>query len=68
MSHTILAIDLGKCNRVPRRYDPGTRTATFRTARTAPADLDRVLTRRPVAVVVFETCSQAAGFTTSAKS
>jgi hypothetical protein len=42
MSGTILAIDLGKCNSVLGRYDPDTRTATFRTA---PADL----TRRPVA-------------------
>jgi hypothetical protein len=49
MSDTILAIDFGKFNSVPRRCNPGTRTATFRTAHTTPADLDREFTRGPVA-------------------
>ena len=59
MNTTILAIDLGKFNSVLCWYEPGTREAAFRTARTTPADLDRELTRQPVAAVVFEACSQA---------
>jgi transposase len=56
---TILAIDLGKFNSVLCWYEHGTHAAEFRTARTTPADLDRELTRRPVAQVIFEACSQA---------
>jgi transposase len=59
MNSTILAIDLGQFNSVFCRYDPGTRGATSRTARTTPDDLRRELTRRPVARVVFEACAPA---------
>ncbi len=54
MSDTILAIDLGKFNSVLGCYEPDTRDATVRTARTTPADLARELTRRLAALVVFE--------------
>ncbi len=59
MSSTILAIDLGKFNSVLCWYDPDARAETFRAAPTTPDDLTRELTRRPVARVVFEACSQA---------
>jgi transposase len=59
MTNTILAIDLGKFNSVLCWYDPDTRAATFRTVPTTPEELGRELTRRPVARVVFEACSQA---------
>ena len=59
MNTTILAVDLGKFNSVLCWYEPGTRAADFRTVPTTPADLRRELTRRPVAAVVFEACSQA---------
>ena len=59
MSDPILAIDLGKFNSVLCWFEPTSRTTEFRTAKTTPAELDRELTRRPVAVVVFEACSQA---------
>jgi transposase len=59
MNSTILAIDLGKFNSVLCWYEPDTRVAAFATLRTAAGDLRRELTRRPVAVVVFEACSQA---------
>ncbi len=54
MSGTILAIDLGKFNSVLCWYEPDTRDATVRTVKTTPADLARELTRRPVALVMFE--------------
>jgi transposase len=59
MSSTILAIDLGKFNSVLCWYEPDARTERFRTTPTSPDDLTRELTRRPVARVVFEACSQA---------
>jgi transposase len=59
MTSAILAVDLGKFNSVFCWYDPDTRGATFRTARTTPDDLRQEFTRRPVARVVFEACSQA---------
>lgn len=59
MTDTILAIDLGKFNSVLCWFEPGSRVAEFRTVRTAPAELERELTRRPVGQVVFEACSQA---------
>ncbi|HVK16336.1 MAG TPA: IS110 family transposase [Fimbriiglobus sp.] len=59
MSSTILAVDLGKFNSVFCWYEPDTRSAAFRTTTTGPDDLRRELTRRPVAVAVFEACSQA---------
>jgi hypothetical protein len=36
-----LAIDLGKFNSDPRRYDPATRTAAIRTAKTTPTGKPR---------------------------
>jgi len=56
---TILAIDLGKFNCVLCWYDPDTHAATFRTVPSTPTELRRELTRTPVALVVFEACSQA---------
>ena len=59
MNSTILAIDLGKFNSVFCWYDPDARAAAFRSTPTTPDDVRRELTRRPVARVVFEACSQA---------
>src|SRR5437764_7553473 len=59
MSSTILAIDLGKFNRVFCSYDPDARAAAFRATPTTPDDLRRELTRQPITRVVFEACSQA---------
>jgi transposase len=59
MNSTILAIDLGKFNRVLCWFDPDARAEWFRTAPTTADDLRRELTRQPVARVVFEACSQA---------
>jgi transposase len=59
MSTTILAIDLGKFNSVLCWYEPDSRVSSFRAAPTTPDELRRELTRWPVAVVVFEACSQA---------
>ena len=59
MITTILAVDLGKFNSVLCWYEPASRVAAFRTVRSTPAELRRELTREPVAVVVFEACSQA---------
>src|SRR5947209_2912192 len=59
MSTTILAIDLGKFNSVLCWYEPATRAAASRAAKTTPEELRRELARRPVAQVVFEACSQA---------
>src|SRR5262245_21408320 len=59
MNSTILAIDLGKFNSVLCWFDPDARAERFRTTPTTPEDLRRELTRRPVARVVFEACSQA---------
>ena len=56
---TILAIDLGKFNSVLCWYEPNTRDEHYRTIATTPTDLRRELTRRPLAQVVFEACSQA---------
>jgi transposase len=55
----ILAIDLGKYNSVLCWFDPTTKGTTFRTVPTTPGDLRRELARQPVAVAVFEACSQA---------
>src|SRR5262245_32714317 len=55
----ILAIDLGKYNSVLCWYEPGSRAERFLTVATTPQALRRELTRRPVARVVFEACSQA---------
>jgi transposase len=52
MDGLILAIDLGKFNSLCCWYDPATKAATFRSAKTG--DLDRELTRVPVAGVVIE--------------
>src|SRR5262245_55756042 len=57
MSTTILAVDLGKFNSVLCWYEPATRTAAFRTVRTAHEELRQELTRPPVAQVVFEACA-----------
>jgi transposase len=57
--NTILAVDLGKYNSVLCWYEPDTRSAAYLTVATTPDDLRRALTRRPVARVVFEACSQA---------
>jgi transposase len=59
MNTTILAVDLGKYNSVLCWYEPDSRAATFGSVRTTPDELRRELTRRPVAGVVFEACSQA---------
>jgi len=59
MNSTILAVDLGKYNSVLCWYQPDNRDAAFRTVATTPDELRRELTRQPVAVVVFEACSQA---------
>ena len=59
MSTTILAVDLGKFNSVLCWYEPDTRSAQFRTAKTTPEDLRLELTQQPVALVVCEACSQA---------
>ncbi|QEL20737.1 IS110 family transposase [Limnoglobus roseus] len=57
--NTILAIDLSKYNSVSCHYDPATKATRFRTFRTTPDELRKVLGREPVAVVVIEACSGA---------
>lgn len=59
MSDTIIAIDLGRHNSVACVYDRRTRAHTFRTLDTTPANLDRLLTRHPGALVVIEACANA---------
>jgi transposase len=54
-----LAIDLGKFNSVLCWYEPAARSSTFRTVKTVPEELRRELLRQPVALAVFEACSQA---------
>jgi transposase len=56
---TILAIDLGRYKSVACVYARATRDHTFRTLDTTPADLDRLLTRHPAALVVIEACANA---------
>ena len=56
---TIIAIDLGRHNSVACVYSRATRAHTFRTLDTAPADLDRLLTRHEGARVVIEACANA---------
>jgi transposase len=59
MCATILAVDLGKFNSVLCWYEPASRAAAFGAVRTATTELRQELTRRPVALVVFEASSQA---------
>jgi len=59
MNRTILATDLGKFNSVLCWYELATQPAAFRTVKTTPDELRQELTRLPVALVVFEACSQA---------
>jgi len=59
MDDPILAIDLGKFNSVCCWYEPASKAATFRSARTTRAELERALTQQSVACVVIEACSPA---------
>jgi len=59
MSDTIIAIDLGRYNCVACIYDRVTRTHSFRTLDTTPADLDKLLARHPDGLVVIEACANA---------
>ena len=54
---TILAIDLGKYNSVACHYEPETKATTFRTIRTTPDEMRKLLARQPVKLVVLEACS-----------
>ena len=56
---TILALDLGKYNSVSCHYEPETTATTFRTIRTTPDEMRKLLARQPVALVVIEACSGA---------
>jgi transposase len=60
---TILAIDLGKYNSVACHYEPETKATTFRTIRTTPDEMRKLLARQPVKLVVLEACS-ASGWVT----
>ncbi len=55
----ILAIDLGKFNRVLCAFDTDTREASFRTVKTPPEILRIEFLRQPVVSVVIEACSPA---------
>ena len=57
MSAAILAIDLSEFNSVLGAFDPRTREAAFRTAKTTPAAPRAELLRQPVGSVVIEACS-----------
>jgi transposase len=59
MDGFILAIDLGRFNRVCCWYGGPTVDPRFHTAATTPANLRRELLRRPVTRVVIEACSPA---------
>jgi hypothetical protein len=52
-----LAIDLGKYNSVSCHYEPETKATTFRTIRTTPDEMRKLLARPPVKLVVIEACS-----------
>src|SRR5262245_34662655 len=58
-SDTLIAIDLGRHNRVACVYSRPTRGHAFRTLDTTPDDLTRLLARHPGAVVVVEACANA---------
>ena len=51
---TILAIDLGKYNSVACYYDSANQSSRFRTLRTTPAEVQQLLLREPVTLVVIE--------------
>jgi transposase len=56
---TILALDLGKFKSVACWYDVGSGQARFDTVPSSRAELQEVLTRQPVDLVVFEACTLA---------
>src|SRR5262245_11844937 len=58
-SDTLIAIDLGRHNRVACVYSRATRDHAFRTLDTTPDDLTRLLARHPDALVVIEACANA---------
>src|SRR5262245_33834341 len=58
-SDTLIAIDLGRHNRVACVYSRATRDHAFRTLDTTPDDLTRLLARHPDAPVVIEACANA---------
>jgi transposase len=56
---TILANDLEKYNSVSCHYEPETKATQFRTIRTTPDEMRKLLARQPVKLVVIEACSGA---------